>query len=72
MKVIAVSDSKGSIHNRDGISVDSLRSHKLKNGTVSSFQGASSIADKEVLSLIAQCWFQQHWKIRLQNLTRER
>jgi glutamate dehydrogenase/leucine dehydrogenase len=51
MKVIAVSDSKGSIHNRDGISVDSLRSHKLKNGTVSGFQGASSIADKEVLEL---------------------
>ena len=30
MKVIAVSDSKGAIHNRDGINVDSLRSHKLK------------------------------------------
>ncbi|MGH9975313.1 MAG: Glu/Leu/Phe/Val family dehydrogenase [Nitrososphaeraceae archaeon] len=51
MKVIAVSDSKGAIHNRDGIDVDSLRSHKLKNGTVTDFQSASSIGDSELLEL---------------------
>ena len=47
MKVIAVSDSKGSIHNREGITVDSLRGHKLKNGTVAGFQSASSIDDRD-------------------------
>ncbi|MGA7367775.1 MAG: Glu/Leu/Phe/Val dehydrogenase [Nitrososphaeraceae archaeon] len=51
MKVIAVSDSKGSIHNRDGIDVDSLRSHKLKNGTVAGFQGVGSIDDSELLEI---------------------
>jgi glutamate dehydrogenase (NAD(P)+) len=51
MKVIAVSDSKGAIHNRDGIEVDSLRSHKLKKGTVTDFQSASSIDDSELLEL---------------------
>ena len=52
MKVIAVSDSKGSIHNRDGIDVDSLRSHKLKNGTVAGFQGVGSIDDSDSWRLI--------------------
>ena len=51
MKVIAVSDSKGSIHKRDGLDIDSLRSHKLKNGTVAGFQGASSIDDSDLLEL---------------------
>jgi glutamate dehydrogenase/leucine dehydrogenase len=51
MKVIAVSDSKGSIHKRDGLDIDSLRSHKLKNGTVAGFQDASSIDDSDLLEL---------------------
>jgi glutamate dehydrogenase/leucine dehydrogenase len=51
MKVIAVSDSKGSIHKRDGLEIDSLRSHKLKNGTVAGFQDASSIDDSDLLEL---------------------
>jgi glutamate dehydrogenase/leucine dehydrogenase len=51
MKVIAVSDSKGAVLNREGISVDSLRNHKLKNGTVSGFQNASPLHDSELLAL---------------------
>jgi glutamate dehydrogenase (NAD(P)+) len=51
MKVIAVSDSKGAIHNREGIPVDSLRSHKLNKGTVAGFQNANSIDDSELLEL---------------------
>ena len=51
MKVIAVSDSKGSIHKQDGLDIDSLRSHKVKNGTVAGFQGASSIDDSDLLEL---------------------
>ena len=72
MKVIAVSDSKGSIHKRDGLDIDSLRSHKLKNGTVAGFQGASSIDDSDLLELIVLCWFQPRWKTRSQELTQER
>jgi glutamate dehydrogenase/leucine dehydrogenase len=49
--VIAVSDSKGSIHNRDGLDIDSLRNHKLKNGTVVGFQNASSIDNSDLLEL---------------------
>lgn len=51
MKVIAVSDSKGSIHNPDVIDVESLRNHKLKRGTVVGFQGANPIDDSELLEL---------------------
>jgi glutamate dehydrogenase/leucine dehydrogenase len=51
MKVIAVSDSKGSIHKRDGLDINSLRIHKLKNGAVAGFQGASSIDDSDLLEL---------------------
>lgn len=51
MKVVAVSDSKGSIYNRDGIAVDSLLNYKLKNGTVAGMQGASSINNGDLLEL---------------------
>jgi glutamate dehydrogenase/leucine dehydrogenase len=51
MKIIAVSDSKGAIHNPDGLNADALRNHKLKNGTVTGFQSARTIADSEILEL---------------------
>jgi glutamate dehydrogenase (NAD(P)+) len=50
-KTVAVSDSKGSIYNKDGIAVDSLRNHKSKNGTVGGFQNATAIKDSELLEL---------------------
>lgn len=51
VKVIAVSDSKGSIQDKNGIAVDSLRNHKANKGTVAGFQGAGSINDNDLLEL---------------------
>lgn len=52
MKVVAASDSKGAIYNRDGFVVDSLLDHKLKNGTVAGFRGAASeLSNSDLLEL---------------------
>lgn len=51
MKVTAVSDSKGSIHNPAGMDIESLRNYKLERGTVLGFQGANSIDETELLEL---------------------
>lgn len=52
MKIVAASDSKGAIYNRDGFVVDSLLDHKLKNGTVAGFRGATSeLSNSDLLEL---------------------
>ena len=51
MKVIAVSDSSGSIYNPDGFRYEALMMHKKKSGSVSGFPGAAAISDKELLEL---------------------
>ena len=48
-KIIAASDSKGCIFNKNGLDTISLRKHKEKNGTVSNFQGSELISNKELL-----------------------
>jgi glutamate dehydrogenase (NAD(P)+) len=48
-KVIAASDSKGCVINKNGIDTASLRKHKEKTGSVSNFQGTQSISNKELL-----------------------
>jgi glutamate dehydrogenase/leucine dehydrogenase len=48
-KIIAASDSKGCIFNKNGFDTISLRKHKEKNGSVSNFQGSQSISNKELL-----------------------
>ncbi len=50
-RLIAVSDSKGGVINRDGLDPEKLIEHKMKNGTVVDFPGASSISNKELLEL---------------------
>jgi glutamate dehydrogenase/leucine dehydrogenase len=50
-KIIAVSDSKGSIYSKEGIPVDSVRNHKSKNGTVVGFRNATEIKDNEIMEL---------------------
>ncbi len=50
-KLIAVSDSKGGVINRDGLVPERLIDYKLKNGTVVDFPGTSSITNKELLEL---------------------
>jgi glutamate dehydrogenase/leucine dehydrogenase len=48
-KVIAVSDSKGGVYNKNGIQIGALRKHKEKKGSVEEFSDSKSISNPEVL-----------------------
>lgn len=51
VKVIAVSDSKGGIINRDGIDPVEVLKHKEKTGSVVGFPGTNPISNEELLEL---------------------
>jgi glutamate dehydrogenase/leucine dehydrogenase len=48
-KLIAASDTKGGVYNKNGIEVAALRKHKEKTGTVVGFPGSKSISNAELL-----------------------
>jgi glutamate dehydrogenase/leucine dehydrogenase len=48
-KVIAVSDSKGGIINKDGLNPMRVQEHKEKTGSVINFPGAKNISNEELL-----------------------
>jgi glutamate dehydrogenase/leucine dehydrogenase len=48
-KVVAVSDSQGGIHDKNGIHISSLRKHKEKMGSVVGFPDSKSISNEEIL-----------------------
>ncbi len=48
-KVIAVSDSKGGVYNKNGIQIGALRKHKEKKGSVVGFPESKLITNEEVL-----------------------
>jgi glutamate dehydrogenase/leucine dehydrogenase len=48
-KLIAASDSRGGVYNKNGIQVGSLRKHKEKAGSVVGFPGAKDISNEELL-----------------------
>jgi glutamate dehydrogenase (NAD(P)+) len=50
-KLIAASDSRGGIYNKNGIDVSELRRHKENTGSVVDFPGSSSINNEELLEL---------------------
>jgi glutamate dehydrogenase (NAD(P)+) len=47
--IIAVSDSKGAISNKDGIKVSSIRKHKEDSGSVVDYASSKSITTEELL-----------------------
>ncbi len=49
--VIAVSDSRGAIYNRDGLHIPKLMLHKEKTGSVTGFPSAEPITPEELLAL---------------------
>ena len=49
-KIIAVSDTKGAIRNKNGLKVDELIKHKKENKTVKDFDGAEEITNEELLT----------------------
>jgi glutamate dehydrogenase (NAD(P)+) len=51
MKVVAVSDSKGGIHNEKGLDFEKVRAHKEETGSVVGFPGARTISNEELLTL---------------------
>ncbi len=50
-KIIAVSDSKGGIHNEKGLNITKVHEHKKKTGAVKDFPGAKNITNEDVLEL---------------------
>ncbi len=50
-RIIAVSDSRGAIHNADGIDVANVIAHKSKTGSVVDFAGAENIPSVDLLEL---------------------
>jgi glutamate dehydrogenase (NAD(P)+) len=50
-KVVAASDSKGGVYNRDGLDVDGLRAHKEATGSVVGFPGSSPLTNEALLEL---------------------
>ena len=51
VRVVAVSDSKGGVLNRNGLEVRRLEDHKEKTGSVRDFPGAENITNEELLAL---------------------
>ncbi|RKY83160.1 glutamate dehydrogenase [candidate division KSB1 bacterium] len=51
LKIIAVSDSKGGIINKNGFSAKELVKYKLENGQLKGFPGADDITNEELLEL---------------------
>jgi glutamate dehydrogenase/leucine dehydrogenase len=49
-KIIAVSDSKGGIFNRDGLNPAKVQEHKEKTGSVINFPGSKNITNEELLT----------------------
>jgi glutamate dehydrogenase/leucine dehydrogenase len=50
-KIIAVSDSKGGIYNKNGLDVKKILDHKNKAGSVVGYAGAENISNEEILEL---------------------
>lgn len=50
-KIIAVSDSKGGIFNKDGLNPGGVLQHKKTNGTVVGYPNSTQISNKELLQL---------------------
>jgi glutamate dehydrogenase (NAD(P)+) len=49
--VVAVSDSRGGVYSQDGLDIGAVIAHKQKTGSVSSFPGAESITNEDLLEL---------------------
>jgi glutamate dehydrogenase (NAD(P)+) len=51
MKIVAVSDSKGTVFNPDGFLYEDLMKHKKRNGSVTGFPGAEQISNEALFEL---------------------
>jgi len=53
-KVVAVSDSKGGVHNSNGLDCDELHAHKRGTGSVVGFPGGRAISNADILEADAE------------------
>jgi len=51
LRVVAVSDSKGGVHNPRGLDLEALREHHRVRGTATGFKGADDIPGPDLLEL---------------------
>jgi len=51
LTIVAVSDSKGAVHNAQGLDLAALEEHKQVRGTVAGFRKAENISNEELLEL---------------------
>jgi glutamate dehydrogenase/leucine dehydrogenase len=51
IKIVAVSDSKGGIHDPGGLHIERIAAHKKETGSVKNFPGARDITNEELLEL---------------------
>jgi glutamate dehydrogenase (NAD(P)+) len=62
-KVVAVSDSRGGIHNPDGLDVSAVIAHKQETGSLTGFRGVEEITNEEIVLLdvdvLAPCALEQ-------------
>jgi glutamate dehydrogenase/leucine dehydrogenase len=50
-RIVALSDSRGGIHNPAGLDIAAVESHKQKTGSVVNFPGSQPISNQEILAL---------------------
>jgi glutamate dehydrogenase len=50
-KIIAVSDSRGGIHNPEGLDPDAVLAHKRKTGSVVGYPGTREVSNEELLTI---------------------
>ena len=50
-KIVAVSDSKGGVYNKDGLDIERLKVHKKENGSVQNFGALKNISNEKLLEL---------------------
>lgn len=54
--VVAVSDSKGAIHDRDGLDLDAVDRHKLETGGVGGLASGQGISARELIGVDCDIW----------------
>jgi glutamate dehydrogenase (NAD(P)+) len=50
-KIVAVTDSRGGVYDKNGIDPESVNAHKQKTGSVTGFGGLKAITNEEILEL---------------------
>lgn len=66
-RIVAVSDSKGGIYNRDGLDPEKVKNHKDTTGSVIGFPNTKAVTNQEVLELDADIL----WPAALENVITE-